>query len=55
MRVVGSGKVRDAFDWHVGVNFRHHNACFRGDRESLMRAMEPADGSLHGNRESPGA
>lgn len=40
MRLVGSGKVRDAYDRYVGANFRHHNAFFRGDRESLMRAME---------------
>jgi predicted SnoaL-like aldol condensation-catalyzing enzyme len=40
MRLVGSGKVRDAYDRYVGANFRHHNAFFRGDRESLMKAME---------------
>jgi predicted SnoaL-like aldol condensation-catalyzing enzyme len=40
MRLVGSGKVRDAYDRYVGPNFRHHNAFFRGDRESLMKAME---------------
>jgi predicted SnoaL-like aldol condensation-catalyzing enzyme len=40
MRLVGSGKVREAYDRYVGANFRHHNPFFRGDRESLMRAME---------------
>jgi len=40
LKLVGSGKVREAYDRHVGVNFRHHNAFFRGDRESLMKAME---------------
>ena len=40
MRLVGSGKVREAYDRHVGANFRHHNAFFRGDRESLLTAME---------------
>jgi predicted SnoaL-like aldol condensation-catalyzing enzyme len=40
LRLVGSGKVRDAYERHVGANFRHHNAFFRGDRESLMKAME---------------
>ena len=40
LNLVGSGKVRDAYDRFVGANFRHHNAFFRGDRESLMKAME---------------
>jgi predicted SnoaL-like aldol condensation-catalyzing enzyme len=40
MNLVGAGKVREAYDRHVDANFRHHNAYFRGDRESLMRAME---------------
>jgi len=40
LRLVGSGKVRDAYERHVGSSFRHHNAYFRGDRESLLRGME---------------
>lgn len=40
LRLVSSGKVRDAYDRHVDASFRHHNAYYRGDRESLMRAME---------------
>jgi len=40
LRLVGAGKIRDAYDRHVGANFRHHNAFFHGDRESLMKAME---------------
>jgi uncharacterized protein YndB with AHSA1/START domain/predicted SnoaL-like aldol condensation-catalyzing enzyme len=40
LRLVAAGQVRDAYDRCVGANFRHHNAYFRGDRESLMRAME---------------
>jgi predicted SnoaL-like aldol condensation-catalyzing enzyme len=40
MRLVGSGQVREAYDRYIGPNFRHHNAFFRGDRDSLMRAME---------------
>ena len=40
MQFVGTGRVRDAYERHVGANFRHHNAFFRGDRESLMKAME---------------
>jgi predicted SnoaL-like aldol condensation-catalyzing enzyme len=40
MRLVGSGKVRDAYERYVDENFRHHNAFFHGDRESLLKAME---------------
>jgi predicted SnoaL-like aldol condensation-catalyzing enzyme len=40
LRLVGSGKVRDAYDRYVAASFRHHNGFFRGDRESLMKAME---------------
>lgn len=40
LRLVASGKVREAYDHHVSADFRHHNAFFRGDRQSLMRAME---------------
>jgi len=34
------GKARDAYTRYVGPDFRHHNPFFRGDRESLMLAME---------------
>ena len=40
LRLVSSGKVREAYERFVAENFRHHNAYYRGDRESLMRAME---------------
>jgi predicted SnoaL-like aldol condensation-catalyzing enzyme len=40
LRLVASGKVREAFQKFVGPNFRHHNPFFRGDAESLMVAME---------------
>jgi len=40
LHLVGTGKVREAYDRLVAPNFRHHNAFFRGDRESLMKAME---------------
>jgi predicted SnoaL-like aldol condensation-catalyzing enzyme len=40
LQLVGSGKVRDAYDRFIAANFRHHNAFFRGDRESLMKAMD---------------
>ena len=40
LRLVASGKVRDAYDRYIEKHFRHHNAFFRGDRESLLKAME---------------
>lgn len=40
MRLVTSGKVREAYERHVDASFRHHNAYYRGDRDSLLRAME---------------
>jgi predicted SnoaL-like aldol condensation-catalyzing enzyme len=36
------GKVDEAYDQFVSADFRHHNAHFKGDRESLKRAMKDA-------------
>lgn len=35
-----SGDVREAYARHVAPDFKHHNAYFPGDRESLLRGME---------------
>ncbi len=40
LRQVASGKVREAYDAFVAPHFRHHNAYFRGDAESLRTGME---------------
>jgi predicted SnoaL-like aldol condensation-catalyzing enzyme len=40
LKLVASGKVREAYQKHVGPGFRHHNPFFRGDAASLMEAME---------------
>jgi predicted SnoaL-like aldol condensation-catalyzing enzyme len=40
LRLAASGNAHEAFDRYVGAGFRHHNAYFRGDAESLMRAMD---------------
>ncbi len=40
LNLVASGKVREAYDTYVSLDFKHHNAYFRGDREWLMRAQE---------------
>jgi predicted SnoaL-like aldol condensation-catalyzing enzyme len=40
MKLVASGKVQEAYERHISQNFRHHNAYFRGDAQSLQSAME---------------
>lgn len=40
LRLVAAGKVREAYGKYIGPEFRHHNAFFKGDAESLMVAME---------------
>jgi len=40
LSLCAAGKVREAYDRHVAENFRHHNAYFPGDRDSLLTAME---------------
>ena len=40
LRLVADGKVRLAYEKYIGSGFRHHNAFFRGDAQSLMTAME---------------
>lgn len=34
-----SGRVQEAYDRHVAADFRHHNAWFPGDRQSLLDGM----------------
>jgi len=38
--LVSSGDVHKAFEKFIHPNFCHHNAYFKGDRESLLQAME---------------
>ncbi len=40
LTLVASGKIREAYDRHVGPGFRHHNPFFRGDAASLMEGMQ---------------
>ena len=40
LTLVSSGEVRRAYDTYVGKGFRHHNAHFAADAESLLKAME---------------
>jgi predicted SnoaL-like aldol condensation-catalyzing enzyme len=40
LSLCASGHVQDAYALYVADYFRHHNAWFPGDRESLLRGME---------------
>ena len=40
LRLASSGKVREAYKKYIAPNFRHHNAYFPGDAESLAKGME---------------
>jgi predicted SnoaL-like aldol condensation-catalyzing enzyme len=40
LRLASSGKVHEAFQLYIGQDFKHHNPYFKGDRRSLMTAME---------------
>src|SRR4051812_38805750 len=42
LRMAGTGKVKEAFDQYVAPSLLHHNQYFKGDRESLLTAMEEA-------------
>lgn len=37
---VSAGKVQEAFDKYIHLNFKHHLLFFKGDRESFKNAME---------------
>ncbi|HTN19443.1 MAG TPA: nuclear transport factor 2 family protein [Pelobium sp.] len=38
--LASKGKSKQAFELYVDDNFKHHNAYFKGDRHTLMNAME---------------
>lgn len=40
LKLASRGQPRKAFELYVADNFRHHNAWFKGDGQSLMIAME---------------
>ncbi|MBF0298363.1 MAG: nuclear transport factor 2 family protein [Oligoflexia bacterium] len=42
LQMVAAGDVKTAYDKFVAANFIHHNPYFKGDRQSLMEAMEEA-------------
>ena len=40
LMLVVSGKVREAYAKYIDQEFIHHNPYFKGDRDSLLLAME---------------
>lgn len=42
LKMAGTGNVRAAYDQFIAPDFIHHNQYFKGDRQSLMIAMEEA-------------
>jgi len=40
LRLASSGRVREAYEKYVHMDFFHHNPYFEGDRESLLVGME---------------
>jgi len=42
LKMAGTGDVRSAYEKYIHHDFIHHNQYFKGDRTSLMVAMEDA-------------
>jgi predicted SnoaL-like aldol condensation-catalyzing enzyme len=42
LRMAGTGQVQEAYDRYVAPSFIHHNQHFKGDRQSLLTAMQEA-------------
>src|SRR5215813_9300151 len=42
LMMAGTGKVQEAYDRYVAPSFIHHNQYFKGDRQSLLKAMQEA-------------
>ena len=42
LKMAGGGNVRAAYEKFVAPDFIHHNQHFKGDRQSLLLAMEEA-------------
>lgn len=40
LHLAATGEAGNAFELFVGKNFKHHNAYFKGDGNSLMKAMD---------------
>jgi len=40
LQMASSGDVRAAYEKYVHLDFIHHNAYFKDDRETLLKGME---------------
>jgi predicted SnoaL-like aldol condensation-catalyzing enzyme len=40
LKLAANGHSHEGFRLYVGKNFKHHNAYFKGDADTLMLAME---------------
>lgn len=40
LKLASAGRAREAYEKFVHPDFHHHNAYFKGDRESLLAGME---------------
>jgi predicted SnoaL-like aldol condensation-catalyzing enzyme len=40
LKIAALGNPKEAYDKFVSANFIHHNQYFKGDRQSLLQAME---------------
>ncbi len=40
LKMASAGIVSEAYSKYVHSDFRHHNAYFKGDRETLLKGME---------------
>ncbi|MGD9993014.1 MAG: ester cyclase [Salinivirgaceae bacterium] len=49
LELIVKGNPRQAFHKYVGEGFKHHNTGFKGDAESLCKAME-ADAAAFPNK-----
>lgn len=46
LEMAALGRIREAYEKFVHPEFRHHNAYFKGDRESLLLAMEESEKNM---------
>ena len=42
LKLVAARSVRQAYDKYIAAEFIHHNQFFKGDRQTLMTAMQEA-------------
>jgi predicted SnoaL-like aldol condensation-catalyzing enzyme len=40
LQMIAGGKIQEAYERFISPDFRHHNQFFKGDRHSLMVAMQ---------------